>query len=77
VKLGITGRKVCQSRFEGILHPLGVGCRQFVLFSQAPVRPHYRIVTGAKIIEFGDQTMSGGWSTGFSEAGRAHAPASK
>jgi len=57
-QLGITGRKVCQSRFEGILHPLGVGCHQFVLFTQAPMRPHCSVIAGAKIVEFDDQSIA-------------------
>ena len=52
------GRKVRQSRLKSILHPLGVGCRQLVLFTQAAVRPHCSVVTGAKIVKFGDQSIA-------------------
>jgi len=37
---------------------LGVGFRQFVLFTQALVRPHCRVVTGAKLVDFGDQSIA-------------------
>jgi hypothetical protein len=43
---------------KGILHPLGVGCRQLVLFTQGAVRPHCRIVTGAEIVKFGDKSIA-------------------
>ena len=43
----LAGGEVRKSCFKGILDPLGVGCRQLVLFTQAPVRPHCSVVTGA------------------------------
>ena len=57
-QLSITGRDIHQFRLKGTLHPLGVGCGQRVLFTQALVRPRCRVVTGAKINKFGDQSIA-------------------
>ena len=39
-------------------HAPRVRSGQLVLFAQAPLCPHCGVVTGAKIVEFGDQSIA-------------------
>jgi hypothetical protein len=43
---------------ESLLQVLGVGCAQFVLFTQASVRPNCGVVARAKIVEFSDKSIA-------------------
>ena len=53
-----TGREGRQSRLESLLNALGVGCRQSVLLTQAPVRPKCSVVPGCKIVEFSEKSIA-------------------
>ena len=55
---GIRCNKCRQSCLEGFLNDLGIGCRQSVLFGQAPVRPQCSIIAGGKIVEFDDEPIA-------------------
>jgi hypothetical protein len=43
---------------KGIFHLPGVGFQQLVLLAQAAMRPRCGIITGAKIIEFGEKPIA-------------------
>ena len=50
--IGLGRRKARQSRLEALLHGLRVGCRQFVLFDERPMRPDCSIIAAGQITEF-------------------------
>jgi hypothetical protein len=39
-------RQARQSRSEGLLHALNIGCRQFVLLGERPMRPKRGVIAG-------------------------------
>jgi hypothetical protein len=43
---------------EGLLHALRIGCRQFVLFDERPVRPDRRVIARTKIAEFAEKSIA-------------------
>ena len=47
--IGLGRRKADQSCLEALLHGLRVGCRQFVLFDERPMRPDCSIIAAGKI----------------------------
>jgi hypothetical protein len=53
--IGLGRRKADQSCLEALLHGLRVGCRQFVLFDERPMRPDCSIIAAGKIAEFSDK----------------------
>jgi hypothetical protein len=51
-------RKGRKSRPEGLLHALGIGCRQFVLFGERPVRPKRGFVAASKFIDLAEKSIA-------------------
>ena len=56
--IGLGRRKARQSRLEALLHGLRIGCRQFVLFDERPMRPDCSIIAAGKIIEFAEKSIA-------------------
>ena len=51
-------RKTQQSRLETLLHGLRIGNRQFILFSERPMRPDCSIIATGQITEFGEESIA-------------------